>query len=311
MACLWGGGALLLLLFLWLVLSWWQDAAPRLVRVELWPQGSVHIGDVVRYRAIVACPATSLPLVPFEVKLPDGVQALDEQRRVCGLGLNSVRWACDLRVQPFDLTVKGKGALKINVSSGRVNAGTAVTAELPGLSVKARLKTDEQALRVAKPIAAPWWPRSLAWWHLLLALALAAAAGWAVWRWLIRPVPTSGPPPEPCWDLARRAMQWLEDALPLSAEEFFVRLTDILRRYCEARFGIRATETTTPEFLAMIRGDSTLSAEQRRALEDFLRAADEVKFAKGDATQEQLLGALRTARQFVTESVPVIPPRAG
>ena len=310
MACLQGGAALLLLLLLWLGLSWWQDPPPRVVRVDLRPRGNVHIGDVVRYRVIVACPATSLPQAPFEVKLPEGVQALDEQRRLCGVGLNSVRWACDLQVQPFDLSATGKGNLKITVSAGRRNPGATLAAELPGLVMKPRLKTDEQALRVARPVAPSWWSWSLTWWQLLLALAVAVAAGWAPWRWLTRSSATAGPPPEPCWDRARRAMQKLEDALPLTAEDFFVRLTDILRGYSEARFGIRATEATTPEFLVMIRGDATLSADQRRALEEFLRAADEVKFAKGDATQEQLLGTLRTARQFVTETVPVVVPGA-
>jgi len=89
-----------------------------------------------------------------------------------------------------------------------------------------------------------------------------------------------------------------------------VELTDILRGYCEARFQLRAAEETTPEFLVSIGGNPMLTADQRRALADFLAAADEVKFAKGEATQEQLLSALRTARQFVTDTIPP-PPLAG
>ena len=64
-------------------------------------------------------------------------------------------------------------------------------------------------------------------------------------------------------------MQCLEGRLPLTPETFFVELTDILRSYCEARFDVRATEATTPEFLGRIRANPLLTPEQQTALADF------------------------------------------
>ncbi|MEI8080209.1 MAG: hypothetical protein WCH61_11350, partial [bacterium] len=135
----------------------------------------------------------------------------------------------------------------------------------------------------------------------LLLLALVVAIVMLTKKRLAAP-----PPVIPPWERARLALQELEGTLPLAAEPFFVRFTDIVRRYCEARFLLRATESTTQEFLADVRRNETLQQEQRQALATVLNLADEIKFAKGDATQEQLQSALVSARQFVTETVPPV-----
>jgi hypothetical protein len=63
-------------------------------------------------------------------------------------------------------------------------------------------------------------------------------------------------------------------------KEFYVELTDILRRYIESRFELKAPEMTTEEFLANIRDFSDLKYEHKNLLREFLQQADLVKFAK-------------------------------
>jgi hypothetical protein len=62
--------------------------------------------------------------------------------------------------------------------------------------------------------------------------------------------------------------------------EFYQGVSDILRRYLERRFGLRAPERTTEEFLAELSTDNALNAEQKQLLKQFLQHCDLVKFAK-------------------------------
>ena len=293
-------------------LSWRRDPAPALLRVDARPVGPVFIGTPVEYRVLVSCPYYRLPARPFQVTLPEGGQSVNvEKRRLAGLGFFTWRWSCRTLLQPYELGRKEGGKMTVAFSDGRRAAADSVTAVLPALEVQPRRAKAGGPLTVSPQLPASLIRDKLRWWHFVALAVLVAALAWAILslfrqRELLR----EALPPLPPWELARLAMQEIEDRLPLDAELFFVELTDILRGYCEARFQLRAAKETTPEFLVSIGGNPMLTAEERHALADFLAAADEVKFAKGDATQEQLLSALRTARQFVTDTIPP-PPLAG
>lgn len=108
---------------------------------------------------------------------------------------------------------------------------------------------------------------------------------------------------EPPWTLAERALGGLRSSLPLPANEVYVELTDIVRRYIEALYQVPATERTTPEFLKEInRPNSQLSTDHRLLLADFLSSADMVKFARMDATVRQLEESIDKAKEFVVET---------
>jgi hypothetical protein len=114
-----------------------------------------------------------------------------------------------------------------------------------------------------------------------------------------------GPPPRPPWEIALREFQELEDRLPLAPDLFTVSMTDTLRTYIESRFGLRATEQTTAEFLAGVQREQRLVPEHVQLLGEVLSAADLIKFARADSTQAQLLEALAAARRFVVDTRPV------
>ena len=107
----------------------------------------------------------------------------------------------------------------------------------------------------------------------------------------------------PPWEEGGLALDQLEADLPMEPDRFFVRLVDVLRRYLEAAVHLRATEQTTVEFLnAMQAAPDLLSQHHRALLEEVIRAADVVKFARTHATDEQLLGALEKGRRFILET---------
>ena len=80
------------------------------------------------------------------------------------------------------------------------------------------------------------------------------------------------------------------------------RAADILRAYIQRRFDIAATQLTTDEFLARIQFSPELGEDQRSDLQEFLRHADEVKFAHLVPESDQLSATLDRVRKFVARN---------
>jgi hypothetical protein len=88
------------------------------------------------------------------------------------------------------------------------------------------------------------------------------------------------------------------------------RLTDLLRGYIEERYRVPAMESTTDELVHALRV-SPLSREQQERLENMLRLADMVKFAKATPTpienEQMMSAALRFVEETADRSSPVGP----
>lgn len=180
------------------------------------------------------------------------------------------------------------GALTVQVSSVLGDTGAAAASEdLPELR------------EVGDPIRAPlrWWRPALAG---VAALAVAAAVVAAIRR--RRRVAAGRPVPvEPPGVVALRALDELErdPALKADLDRFYVAVSSILRVYLEGRFGLRAPEQTTEEFLAAAEAEPAFDREQRRTLRAFLAACDAVKFARARPSAGQTARIIDTARGFV------------
>jgi hypothetical protein len=98
-------------------------------------------------------------------------------------------------------------------------------------------------------------------------------------------------------------------------EAFYLRLSHILRRYVELRFGLRAPEQTSEEFLAAVLATGGLIATHRDLLEAFLQQCDLVKFARHRPIPSDAQEAFESARNFVEHTADVhamvAVPRSG
>ena len=83
---------------------------------------------------------------------------------------------------------------------------------------------------------------------------------------------------------------------------FFVELSDIVRHYLEDRFNLHAPELTTEEFLEVAATSPDLTLEHKSFLQEFLRQADQVKFAKYIPDTESINKALRSATNFIEQT---------
>ena len=82
-------------------------------------------------------------------------------------------------------------------------------------------------------------------------------------------------------------------------QEFYVRLTGIVRRYIERKTGIHAPEQTTEEFLHDPTTRTAFSYEHAERLGSFLEAADMVKYAAVKPGERELAESVDRAREFI------------
>lgn len=104
-------------------------------------------------------------------------------------------------------------------------------------------------------------------------------------------------------EAARRRLQaalaWIEDP-----ERFTVEVSEAARKYLEDRFGLRAPERTTEEFLAELSGSVALDGRHKELLADFLTRCDLVKFARAVVDRSELEALHQAAVRLVEETVP-------
>lgn len=137
----------------------------------------------------------------------------------------------------------------------------------------------------------PW-----AWWQVALlaaaTLALLALGIWLAIRWWRRR--PAMPPLTPRAAAFRELERLRAQVHTLDPHTFSVAVSEVLRRFVGAQFGLHAERQTTPEFLEASRQVAAFAEEDRALLADFLERCDLVKFARigaDESTSEALLGS--------------------
>jgi hypothetical protein len=82
-------------------------------------------------------------------------------------------------------------------------------------------------------------------------------------------------------------------------KQFYLKLSAIIRRYIENRFGLRAPEQTTEEFLSGLENAFDFPAEYKPLLNNFLKHCDLVKFAKFEPVNEDIQKSFDSCKAFI------------
>jgi hypothetical protein len=82
-------------------------------------------------------------------------------------------------------------------------------------------------------------------------------------------------------------------------KQFFLRLSAIVRRYIENRFGLRAPEQTTEEFLSGLETALNFPDEYKPLLNNFLKYSDLVKFARFQPGNEDIQQSFDSCKAFI------------
>lgn len=161
----------------------------------------------------------------------------------------------------------------------------------------------EPSLGELGPLATPGPP---AWpWLLAGAVALAAASPFVVRGALARRARARR---RSAYEVARSELDALlygarpssEDASAVDA--FYVKLSGIVRRYLEDRFGLHSPEQTTDEFIDGLASSPDLRRDHQDLLQEFLRGADLVKFAHQLPDASGMNSAVGLAQRFLEET---------
>jgi hypothetical protein len=208
-------------------------------------------------------------------------------------------------------------ALTVAFTDARDAAAAPVSGEVVAgplaIDVRPVAAPDEEARAIRDAVELPP-PAGPGPWRIALVGAGAALALAAIIVLLMRRRRRAlpAPPPEPADVRALRELDALAASDLIAAgrwRDFYFRLSDVVRGYLERRFGIRAPERTTAEFLAEARRSPALASRHRDLLAGFLRAADLVKFARHEPGPGEGEAALAAARRFVEETRAVEAPR--
>jgi hypothetical protein len=175
------------------------------------------------------------------------------------------------------------------------------TSAVPAQVTNAVAEVADELRDIKPPVDIPtfWF-----WVMVAAAVAVLAALAWAVWFvWTNR---TKTPPVVPVLPPHERARQKLQAALDLidQPKPFCVLVSDAVRLYLEERFGLRAPERTTDEFLVELGASDLLNSAQKDSLQQFLSACDLVKFARYEPGPPELQELYRSALRLVEETEP-------
>jgi hypothetical protein len=272
----------------------------------------VRIGDVFRMTLTAVHPKTDALAVP-ELSQGKDIVVRNHQERKQLLAGDRVRTTLNYDLASFTVgehTVS-TGAVQFVHGDGTT---TAVPFPVVKFAVRSTLAGANTPWRDIKELA--HWPGVFPRWltGLLLIAVLAAIAALIAHRFLTKPrAILRYPPPLKPHEAALNALRnllakgWIESE---NAEPFYTELSSIIRRYLEDRFGLRAPERTTEEFIREAATSRLLSSDHQMLTSEFLEQCDLVKFAQHQPGREDMKNGYRAAERLVRETIPTPPPSA-
>lgn len=267
------------------------------------PTNAIHVGDPVELTVTTYFPS-------------HGTLELPELGREKDIVLLNRNWNHELREDGLTKTETiftltsfrlGEHMVSTGTISCRVDDKTFI-ANFPSiaLTVESALTDSSSEIADIKPMQKlpgriPRWI-----WIVLGTAATAFLVGLIsskLWKHRETLVPSA--PPTPPHVLALKALEKLKGKGLLERDEcnpFYTELSLILRAYLEGRFNLNATDETTEEIVEEMSKSPDLNGSQRNILQEFMRQADMVKFAKGHPDRLTMESAFKTTQHFVEET---------
>ena len=127
---------------------------------------------------------------------------------------------------------------------------------------------------------------------------LIGGIAWFIWR-------SRRQPPLTVQEAALKALDDMKKNLMSGSDhDFGISVSTLLRNYLGDVFGLAAPRQTTEEFLSSLHQQKYFAPAEQKALGDFLKQSDVLKFAQGNLQVEDRLALIVAAEQFVKSGLP-------
>jgi hypothetical protein len=169
------------------------------------------------------------------------------------------------------------------------------------VKVNSLLPDDKSALEIKDIVGPQNLPRTFPW--VVVIVGIVIVAGILVFVFFrLRKKRMRVIPPLAAHEIALLRLQRLLDRKLDEQKlyrEFTIEVSDILRGYIEGRFGLRAPERTTEEFLIEASSGLKVDDEKKEMIEQFLIHCDMVKFAHLQPTEKDIQKTFDSCRDFI------------
>lgn len=285
--------------------------APITVTTRVTPDPS-HIGDLLTLEVIVAYPrdhAINLPngldFAPLEL-----VSIAEGEVEVTG---NDLRQRFTITLQHFAVGPAEVPSFPITWIDPSDAVHTYTVAAHPFVVESLLVNEADPAVRGEDPMISLEYPNvrlAIIIYSVLAGVLLASAIAAAVVLWRRRERPVVLPPPIPPHERALAELDELaRDRERLIAEgayqDYYLRLTEIAKRYLGGRFEFEALDRTTEEIQDLFsRGRVKIAPLDPKQVLAFLQDCDLVKFARLAPPEDEARAALQVVREMVEVSMP-------
>lgn len=273
------------------------------------PAAAVMIGTPVELEGTATTPAGATLSFDPTAQATGAVTALEARFAEPSVEGGTKRQAVKLTVAAFELGMVDLPPLAWTLKSSDGSLATVKSAPVRFESVgPPSAQAEGQDIRdIRGPLSPPWWLYAAP-----VALILAAACG--LWAWWRRSRGEGGPASTATVDTRQPHERALDELRALhSAEvpvkEFYIRMTDILRRYFEGRFGVDAAVLTTGDLLKRLR-EAELDRPVVARCREVFEHADLVKFARWVPATPEIRKDWGEAERVVLETKPPEPQPA-
>ena len=289
---------------------WQENERPEVSEIS-WEKSEVTLGQPVLLSAKVRVPWHREISSALPVRSPENLVASAHGGKLTrgALDLNGYRnWDVSFTMVPISSGEVDSQMTEIPLESTRRLSANTVSIKLPTLEVV--VPEEQSDMVIASELLAPDAPPppeeevveeakrpfpTL----LVVGIVVAALLLFFLIRWLRRPKQV-----DPPWVTAQRELDALDKNPPSEHSIYYLRLTDILKRYTSDRFETHADSASSTELLTELRRIPEFNGELKVPLTKVVRQADSVKFASGTADGDERKGALAKVREFVGTTIP-------
>jgi hypothetical protein len=274
----------------------------------------VEIGDHLNMKMVVSAPSEYL--VDFPAFAGDSIGKIDIVKKskidTASIGSKTI-YSQTVTISAYDEGRYIFSPMKIyflNKATGMVDSTYTTDWQMTVTTLP--VDTAKPIKPIKAPIKVDYKLNEFTWWIVALVLLLIALIiGFILYRkYKNKPAPVIARPrpKEPAHIWANKELRKLDQEKLWQNDEvkqYHSRLTDILRSYLEYRFNYYAMEATTEEIMTEA-GKLEIGIDASARLQEILRLADFVKFAKMSPAPDQNMKSIQDALAFVEKTKPKV-----